>query len=356
MSRLANNASLVAVNVLRHLASVKLALVIIAALVAGVLISYLSAVHTTWVLVVPLALLAVNLSAAVATNAAFWRQKGLLIFHLALIAIILLIAADRLTYLRGTLELTKDVLFDGNLTSYEAGPLHSWHLKDVKFVQEGFEIDYGPGTANQGFIPDSQKTADSARGVRRGETRNRVRWQDGKGIWHSEVIGDINPLEVEGYQFFTTGNKGFSPMFIWTPDGGAPVTGSINLPSYPLHEFKQYLEWTPPGSNLKLWTQLQFDEVILNPYKPSQFRLPERHKIVIRRDDNRHELQPGESVNLPGGVLKYQGLTTWMGYNVVHDWTIGWLFSACMVAMASLTWHFWQKFAARPWQTAEENA
>jgi cytochrome c biogenesis protein ResB len=346
-----------AVNILRQLASLKLALVIIVALTAGVLFSYLSAVRTTWALVVPLGLLSINLAAAVATNAAFRRQKGLLVFHLALIAIVLLIATGRLTYLRGTLELTEGVMFDGNLTTSEAGPLHHWHLKDVKFVQDGFQIDYDPGTPNQGFGTDKEPKMGSAssvsdtRGARRAETRNRVHWLDNKQEWHTEVIGDNIPLEILGYHFFTTSNKGFAPLFTWTPTGGAPTTGSIHLPSYPINEYKQYLEWTPPGTNLKLWTQLQFDEVIINPFKPSQFRLPEQHKIVIRQGDNRFELHTGDSVNLPGGVLTYQGLKTWMGYNVDNDWTIGWLFAACIVAMSSLAWHFWKKFAARPWQT-----
>lgn len=336
------------------------------ALGAGVMVSYLSVVRTTWALVLPLALLAVNLAAAVATNTAFRRQKGLLVFHLALITIVLLIAIGRLTYLRGTLELTKGVMFDGNLTTSEAGPLHRWRLKDVTFLQDGFEIDYTPGTANQGFKTDYKKTGDvgqnaesapavsDTRGARRGETRNRVHWVDEKQVWHTEVIGDNHPLEILGYNFFTTSNKGFAPLFVWTPEGGTPITGGIHLPSYPLNEFTQYLDWTPPGSNLKLWTQLQFDEVIINPYKPSQFRLPERHKIVIRQGNDRYELQPGDSVHLPGGVLTYQELSTWMGYNVDNDWSIGWLFAACLAAMASLAWHFWQKFAARPWQTDED--
>jgi cytochrome c biogenesis protein len=194
----------------------------------------------------------------------------------------------------------------------------------------------------------------STHGARRGETHNRVRWLDDHEVWHTEVIGDNRPLEILGYHFFSTGNKGYAPLFVWTPNGGTPIMGSIHLPSYPINEFKQYLEWTPPGSNLKLWTQLQFDEVIIDPYKPSQFRLPERHKIVIRQSDDRYELLPGESVKLPGGVLAYQGLSTWMGYNVDSDWTIGWLFAACGVAMASLAWHFWRKFAARPWQKDED--
>ena len=389
MARLVIKSGQVTANMLRHLASLKLALVILVALAAGVMISYLSEVRTTWSLVVPLALLSVNLGAAVATNAAFRRQKGLLVFHIALIAVVLLIAAGRLTYLRGTLELTTGVMFEGTLTTSEAGPLHSWRIKDIRFVNDGFEIDYAPGTPNQGFGTEFQEpegitgkladvfgkpgrtttdsigstrkqkaeavpTVSDTRGARRGETRNRVHWLDNDNTWRTEMIGDNLPLVIRGYNFFTTANKGYSPLFAWTPTGGEPMVGAINLPSYPSNEYNQFLEWTPPGTALKLWTQLQFDEVIIDPYKPSQFRLPERHKIVIRQNDARHELHPGDSVKLPGGVLTYQELTTWMGYNVDNDWTIGWLMAACGIAMASLSWHFWRKFAARPWQTDED--
>ena len=358
---------------LRRLGSLKLALVILVALGAGVLVSYLSEIRTTWSLVVSLALLSVNLSAAVATNPAFRRQKALLIFHLALIAIILLIMAGRLTYLRGTLELANGIMFEGELTSSEAGPLHRWRLKDVKFVQGDFEIDYDKGTPNQGFGTDddsndaltptandgeqlaaSAPLVSDARGARRGATRNTLYWLDDDGTWHTEVIGDGHFLELKGYQFFTSSNKGFAPLFSWTPVGGEPVIGAIYLPSYPVNEYTQHLEWTPPGSKLKLWTQLQFNEVIIDPYQLSQFRLPEKHNIVIRTDEKRYEMYPGDSVKLSGGELTYQRLTSWMGYSVTHDWTIIWLLAASIIAMLSLTWHFWQKFAARPWQASEE--
>ena len=325
-----SNTCAVLFSVLNILASLKLTLLVLVAIGAGVLFAYLSEVRTTWTLVAPLTLFAANLTAAIAVNPGFRRQTPLLVFHLALIAIVLLIAVGRLTYLTGTLELTQGIPFSGTLTSSESGPLHRGNLADVRFVNEGFEIDYDPG-------------------VQRGATRNRVRWADETGSEHAAVIGDQQSLEILGYKFYTSHNKGFAPVFVWMPDIGAPARGSIHLPSYPLNEYRQTLEWTPPGSMLRLWTQLQFDEVIIDPAKPSQFRLPERHRIVIRHGSNRHELQPGDRVKFPGGVLEYEGLTSWMGYTVFYDRTISWLLAASIVAVLGLAWHFWQKFAARPW-------
>jgi cytochrome c biogenesis protein len=94
---------------------------------------------------------------------------------------------------------------------------------------------------------------------------------------------------------------------------------------------------------------LQFDEVLLDPDRVSQFRLPTRHTLVVRIGDARQELVPGERMVVPGGVLVYERLSTWMGYTVFYDWTLPWLFAACMLAVASLAWHFWTKFAVQPW-------
>jgi len=315
---------------LKALASLKLTLVILALLGAGIIVSYQLEGARTWPLVLPLGLLAVNLAAAVATNGVFRRQTALLVFHLALIALVLLVAAGRLSYLKGKLELAEGEVFDGTLTDFDAGPLHPWRLDRVRFANEGFTIDYAPG-------------------VRRGPTRNQVVWEDAAGNAQRAVVGDHDPLVLRGYRFYTSHNKGFAPVFLWQPKHGEAALGSVHLPSYPIHEYRQAQEWTPPGSREAVWVMLQFDEVILDPERPSEFRLPAQHSLVVRAGEERHELRPGEAVELGDGRLVYQGLRSWMGYTVFYDWTLPWLLAACVVAVASLAWHFWGKFAAKPW-------
>lgn len=314
----------------------QLTLVILALLAAGIVVSYHSEVRTTWALVAPLFLFALNLAAAVIVNSTFRKQTALLIFHLALIAIILLVAAGRLTYLKGYTGIAEGEVFDGVLTAYESGPWHSWRLDRVSFVNEGFSIGYSPGP-------------------RRDKTANRVRWTDEEGREQRALIGDHHPLVLEGYRFYTSFNKGFAPVFLWLPkDGGAPQRGAVHLPGYPAFEYRQAQDWQPPGSQAKIWVMLQFDEVILEPEKPSQFRPPKEHKLIVRVGDERREMVPGSRYALPEGMLVYEGLHTWMGYTVYSDWTISWLFAACAVAVLSLGWHFWTKFAAHPWRTEEE--
>lgn len=315
---------------LQRLASLRLTLLLIALLAIGTTVALQVESARTWPIVIPLILFAANLLAAVATNGVFRRQTALLIFHLSLIALLLLIAAGRLTYLKGHAGVTQDAEFDGELAIDERGPWHAGKLDRVRFINRGFSIDYAPG-------------------LQRGPTRNAIDWQTPDGQWKRAVVGDQEPLEIHGYRFYTSFNKGFAPSFQWQPTDGAPLYGSVQLPSYPLNEYSQAIEWTPPGSQAKVWVMLDIDEVVIDPEAHSGFRLPKAYSLVVRVDDKRHALQPGDSIDLPEGRLVFDGLRSWMGYKVFYDWTLPWLLAACALAAVSLAAHFWQKFAARPW-------
>ena len=316
---------------LGRLASLKFTLVILTLLGASVLMTYRAEVHNPWPLAVALTLMALNLASAVIANPVFRRQAALLMFHFALIAIVMLIAAGQLTYFRGQLELSSGEKFDGAPTRFEHGPWHRGRISEVAFANHGFTIDYSPG-------------------MKRDRTRNTVSWNDAAGREQRAVIGDQQPLVLNGYRFYTSPNKGFAPLFTWHPVQGATQRGTLHLPSYPIHEHGQALERTPPGTGAKLWFMLKFEEALLDPAKPWQFRPPREHALVLRVGDERRELQPGERYLLPQGMLVYEGLTTWMGYTVFYDWTLPWLLAACLLAVVSLAWHYWQKFAAQPWE------
>lgn len=314
-----------------RLASLRLTMGSLIALACAVLFSYQGQVNSTWALALPLAMLAINLLAAVATRPLLRAQRALLLFHLGLVAMVLLLAAGRLTYLRGSVEVTEGAEFDGELTAFEAGPWHGAGLAQVRFVNNGFRIAY-------------------SKGVQRDKTHNAVSYPDANGWARHDEIGDQTPLILNGYRFYTTPNKGFAPTFIWYPaGGGAPLMGAVHLPSYPVHEYRQARDWVLPGTTIKVWTMLQFDERILDPARSSEFRLPAKYQVIVRVGEQRHELQPSQSIELPQGRLVFDGLRTWMGYAVFYDWTIQWLLAVCALSVGALGWHFWGKFAARPW-------
>lgn len=276
-------------------------------------------------LTVAMALLSLNLVAALLVHPAFRRQLPLLVAHLALLALVLLAAYGRLASLDGRFELTQGVPFDGTLIDARAGALHHDGLQRLSFSHQGFEIDYAPGR-------------------KRGATRNPVTWRDEAGRERSAVIGDHRPLVMAGYRVYTSPNKGFAPMLTWTPRGGGePVTGAVHLPAFPAHELRQAIEWSLPDGR-RAWVLLQTDEVLIDPSRASRFSLPSRHSLVLRMDPLRHELQPGQSVDLGSGTLTYLGLRSWMGYRVTCDLTLPWLLAAALLAVFALAWHYTQRF------------
>jgi len=317
---------------LERLASVNLTLAGLALLGFGVALYAANASPSPALVVGPLALLMLNLLAAVATNRVFRANLPLMVFHSALLAIVVLAAVGRLTHFKGQVELAEGEVFAGEVAATDAGPLHRPALDRVRFVNDGFTIRYAPG-------------------LKRAETRNTLRVFDEAGGVTERVIGDNEPLQAAGYRFYTTFNKGFSLVFRWFPrDGAAAERGTVNLPAYPAHEFEQALEWKLPGGP-RLWTQLQFEQAPLDPARESVFRKPGAHLVVLRIGEGRWELQPGQQVRLEEGVLAYEGLTTWMGYNVFYDWTMPWLIAACITAVAAMGWHFARKFAGTPWDS-----
>lgn len=311
-----------------HAGSLRTTLVLLA-LLAGVVLagSTLSEVSGR-ALMVAFVLLTLNLLAALVVHPAFRRRVPLLVFHLALLALVLLVGWGRLASLGGRFELTEGVPFDGRLLDGERGPLYGGAVDRLSFRHDGFQIDYAPG-------------------LRRGATRNRVSWVDSQGRPQSTIIGDHRPLVLEGHRIYTSPNKGFAPVLRWQPDRGDPALGAVHLPSYPMHELQQSREWQLPDGR-SAWVMLQFDETLIDPQAASSFRLPNEHRLVLRLGDQRFELAPGAAVRVDGGTLVYEGLRTWMGYRVAYDPSLPWLLAASLLAAFALLWHYVAQFAAAP--------
>lgn len=314
------------------LASHWLTLASIVATGIGVVASALSDLPYTWSLAIPIALFAVNLFAATISHPRFRRNTALLVFHLALFALLALTVSSRLTYLQGWAEVATDHPFDGKLVRVEKGPLHPDRIGEVQFVNEGFSIDY-------------------AAGLRRRDTVNTVSWLDPAGRVRRDIIGDDSPLVILGYRFYTSANKGYTSQFEWLPNGAPmPYLVVVNFPSYPLQSLNQAWEIQLPAIASTVWAQLQLPDGLIRKDAPTQFRVPSRHSMVIRVDNSRWHVMQGEWADLPGGRLRYVELNSWMGYRVFYDWTRPWLFAALLTACLSLGWYTWSRFHCRTWQ------
>lgn len=280
-----------------------------------------------WPLTALCLLLCVQLLAALVVHPAFRRKLPLLVAHLALLALVALAGLGRLASLDGRFELTQGVPFDGRLMDQQAGPLHLPRLDRLGFEHDGFEIDYAPG-------------------LKRGVTRNPVRWRDEAGRMRSAVIGDHRPLVIDGYRVYTSSNKGFAPLLRWQPSQGEAVLGAVHLPSYPMHALRQSREWQLPDGRA-VWVMLQFDETLIDPAAAARFRMPREHRLVVRIGEARHELAAGEALSIDGGTLVYERLSTWMGYRIAYDPTLPWLLASSLLAALALGWHYMMAFRTK---------
>jgi len=322
--------------VLRSLASTRLTLVGMALLAIGAGLSYNNPANVSiWVLILPLALLSLNLSAAIITQPGINRRPGLLIFHIGLLSVCLLVGLGRLTFFDARIELVENSTFDpAAMTDVRQGPWHRGHLSKISFLQQNYTVAYRPGLV-------------------RGATRSNILLPDGQGGWEPRAVGDDTPLILDGYRFYTTFNKGFAAILTWANERGEAITGNINMPSYPLFEYRQDNSWVPPGSEreIKFWLRLETgytleDYWVLDGRKASGV-------LVVNDGDQRVELNPGEGIQMADGYLRYEGLSTWMGYKIFYDPTLHWLFIAAMMTVFGLALHFWQKFSDQPQSSVE---
>ncbi len=324
---------------LRRLASTRLTLLGMALLAVGASLSYGNPAEVSaWVLIAPLLFLALNLLAAIITQPGINRRPGLLLFHLGLLSICVLTAIGQLTYFESRVEVTQDSVFElSAMQEVQQGPWHLGELGKVQFVQQGYTVEYRPGLV-------------------RGATRSHILLPDGKGGWKAEVVGDDTPLIIDGYRFYTTFNKGFAAVLTWITEQGEAMTGTIHMPSYPLFDYKQANSWLPPGSEeeIKFWLRLETDfdreaDWLLDGAKT--------HAVLVVNDgDQRVELQPGQGIDLPGGHLRYEALSTWMGYKIFYDPTLKWLFIAAMITVFGLCLHYWSKFQDQPMDQPEDQS
>lgn len=287
-----------------------------------------------WGMALPLAGMGINLLAALASNKVLRTQGGLLVFHLALATVMLAASVGQLVQMEGHVEVTEGVAFDPQQVVSRAGPLHNWKLDRANFVQGRFSISYGPG-------------------MNRRETVSHVILKRDEGRGGAAQIGDDKPLIIQGYRFYTTFNKGFAPEMTFVDGQGRTMRGVVHLPSYPLFEYKQTNDWQPPGADepIKFW--LKMPRPVFNEKTAWRFRKPENPRLVVIDRQSRRELRLGESVEVSGGRIRFDGLRTWMGYKIRYDPASSWVLAASIIAVLGLIWHIVAKFFASPWHMAE---
>ena len=312
-------------SILRKISSLKLTLVGMLALMLGVLLIYLEGVSNSAWIALPLSVLSVNLLAALIVNPRFRRQSGLLIFHVCLLAVMLLATFGWLSNLKGRIEIMQGQSFNAsNVVVLRQGMFHPRErLEKINFQQGPIRVEY-------------------AGNLVRGQTESQILLPQEHSII---TIGDNIPLRMDGYRFYTTSNKGYAAVLTWIGSRGDIQQGAIHFPSYPLNDWNQRNDWqTPIGEKLRF-------ELLLNKIPPQQDawvydRVYNTGALQLVLNNGRTvRLESGQSVKLKGGELRFEQIRMWMGYDIFYDPMLTWLFATALVGIFGLGWHFYLKLA-----------
>jgi len=314
-------------RLLCRLASPKLTLAGFVLVGIGVMAGAAPAAWPAAPVVLPLALLVLNLAAALATRERL-RHGGLGVFHVALLALLLLAGWGRLTHFDARVEIGEGTAFDAaHVMSARHGPLHPHHLATLQFRQGGIQVDYAPR-------------------LRRSHTRSEVLLGDGT----RQVVGDDTPLSLGGYRFYTTPNKGLAVALRWQLRDGEPMAGLLHLPSYPFYDYLQENTWTAPdGRALRFRVQPDRETPVEQAWTLDPRAM--QGTLVVEAADGRHELRAGQSLALGDATLRYDGIVGWMGYRIFYDPTLLPMLGVALTGVLGLGWHLW-----RHWRRPQRDA
>ena len=268
-----------------------------------------------WPMLSAFCLLGMNLLAALMTYPRLRQDRGLLLLHLSLLALLILAGTGRLARYEAQVELVDGQSLAAALpVETLRGPWHRGSLDDVDFTQGYFTVDYAPG-------------------LRRSDTRSQVSL-NGEINW----VGDEDALVLDGYRFYTTHNKGFAVLLTWQPEHGRSQSGAVHMPGYPFFAGHQKNRFSPSGGD---WLDLTLQ--LTEPVQSNlAWRLDSRKAngtLLIEHDGKRQVLAMGETLTLPDGKLRFDAVRGWMGYKVFYDPTLPWLMFSVVMALTGLLWH-----------------
>ena len=313
-------------SLLTRLGSLHLTMVLMLVLLLTILATYKNdMLSINWV-AIPLSIIGVNLLSAIIINRRFRQQGGLLLFHIGLLAVILLAAVGTLTSFDARLEITEGQAFNASdVEVMHEGIFHSKHLQDIEFIQGKVEVDF-------------------VSAQRRGNTRSQIYLPGQANRPASLTIGDKATFKQGGYRFLTTGNKGYSMILTWISPDGEESTGAINMPSYPFFEWKQENEWVAPNGE-RILLKLNFQEDARNDPVAAWTLSSEEidAHLLVNTARGQFILKPGESLALNNGAIYFDDVRLWMGYRIDYNATLIWQFLAATIAIVGLCFHFRKK-------------
>jgi len=314
-------------SIVRKLASLRLTLAGMVLLIVLAFMGSRSSAVDVGVTALPIAVLVLNLLAAIATNRSFRTQTGLLVFHIGLLLVFVLVGLSVLTRFDGHVEVVQGGSFNaGDVEVTEEGWLYGGNLADVQFVQGDIQVDYLPGLVRQA-------------------TQSTIEFVNADGVPKRLTIGDSRGAQIAGYRLLATFNKGLALILRWEGDDGDVQYGAVHFPSYPQYDWKQVTQWlTPAGQQIEM--KIEFAEPVARPDERWVLQRPQVPFAVRTSVADIPDVVTGlgERIDVVGGSLRVDDLRMWMAYRIDYFPYLPWMLVAAMLAIGGLVAHFASRY------------
>jgi cytochrome c biogenesis protein len=304
---------------------------------------------------------------AVASEKGYLREAGNLVFHVALIVLLLAFAAGQLWKSDGGKLIVQGDGFSNTLTQYD--DFKSGSLFDADDLDSfGFSLD--------GFQATYEESGPS-KGTARTFRADVSYWQGADGKEKRTAIRVNHPLEAGDTKVYLNGNgyapvvsvkdgKGRTayrgPVAFLPQDGNLTSSGVVKVTDYRDAQgrrdqlgFQGFFVPTFGGSGSgTMFSQspsLNYPVLFLTAYHgdlgldygaaQSVYQLDTKRMKQFKAKDGKplaQKILPGESMKLPGGggSLKFEGVRKWAQFQVVHEVGAGWALGGALSAIAGL--------------------
>jgi cytochrome c biogenesis protein len=273
----------------------------------------------------------------VAAEKGYLRETGNLVFHLALIVVLIAVAVGGLFGWKGNVLVREGSGFSNTLTQYDAWGggrfVDPANLSPFSFTLDNFTVDFERGAAQRGAPR---------------EFRADVSYRARPGQAAVPTTIEVNePLEVDGAKVFLVGH-GYAPHVIIRDSTGAVVfddtvvflpqdgnftsTGVVKVPdaSPSLGLSGLFLPTAArmaSGAGISSFPAPDDPELFLAAFRGDLGMDTGVPQSVYRLDTSRMQkiglesIKPGETWTLPGGngTVQFAGLDRWASFQIAYD-------------------------------------
>jgi len=312
-------------KLLAWLSGLPLTLLGLVTFLAGVLPVVTGYVSATSGLALGYSLLLINLVFAILVREKIKNNPFLLLFHMALLLMLLAVGVSRLTYFKGWVQIAVDHPITEPSGVISKGPWHPNRFTNTRVALKEFSAEYREGGSRK-----SQKSV--------------IQVGDNKLV----RVDDAETADILGYQFTISKNLGFALEFMWIGSDGNLIQGVSHFPSIIAYPETQGIDLQLPGVEKSIWIGLDIVSKRQDFFTP-EFRVPDDYSYTVMSTSGPLMVTPNSAVSLPEGQLMLNGLVPWIGYDLYYDPSIYFLLFTSLIGVCALALFLWQRQGKTSW-------